>query len=472
MSFTSVINYDNAANFTFDTDFVEFVGSLAKLKKLPLGANQLFRASFREDKDLDAATGSVTTTVVGSAVHSIISGVGFCDVRGDNLASYFSLDSANALTAQQGTFRCKYTPDYTGSPTNDSQIYTQATSLGVGTSVFRIFHTSTGSLRAFLTSSAGSSAINLHVPYAAVSGTEIEIEFNYDFATAQREMYINGILITPTTNTIVASWVVGPVAFTAVGTSNNPATGRGNSLIRDVQLFDVVQHTANFTGEVPRIVPLYFVGTQVIVPNAAIVTDALLTYEGVESVAETESEIKHVQDFAGNDFYHDGANWVASNLSGAQSNDLADVTTNISSLDVSTGGNYFPKVILRSPNGLNSPDITSLTINYDFFGSQGACPTSVIYGYVLQDACEVITAATLTFTSKPYYLDGNLIVINETITALLTNGYFEIELPVGNSESNLKVVIKMTDEEGKTHTRKDNLLVTNVPSNLLEDIVV
>jgi len=466
--FSTTINYDVAGNLSYDANLVETIGGLTKLKKLALLTDETFMASYREGKDADRAIGS--TTVVTDAANIVnISGTDYLDLRGAVNGQYVSYDDANAFLTEKGCFRCKITPDYTGAPSGaHSYIFHQSLALGSNSSGFRISHNTTGDINMVAFSSASSTRLNVVAPWSPVAGQEYELEINFDFAQQIREIYIDGVMLAKSTDTMIATWGLGAVGFMAIGSAGTPVSTSGDFLIRDIKLFSEMQHTANYTAPIAN--PLYPATAPSIVPNSPIITDGLGSFAAVESTTDSESGVLHIANFQGNDFYWDGAAWVVSDVTIAQANTLADFTANIATLDVTLGGNYVHKILLNSPNGYETSTITSTTLGYDFFQIQGACDTCIVTGYVL-DNCMPIEGATISFKSKTFVTNGNLQSINEVVTTNVY-GYFEIAL-AESSTANVTVsaILKYTDTAGKGQSSKMTLIIPNQASALLEDII-
>lgn len=93
---------------------------------------------------------------------------------------------------------------------------------------------------------------NFGIP-SVTPGVECEVEFSYDFVSGAQRLFVNGTQVGAThTGTIsrAASYTVS--ANFVLGSDGN-GNFSGNFQFDDLQIFKTIQHTANFTGEIPRV---------------------------------------------------------------------------------------------------------------------------------------------------------------------------------------------------------------------------
>ncbi len=464
--FNLSIAYDNASNLTYNSTLVETVGSNTKLKKINLAPDEILGASFRVDGSLDRSLATLTGTFVGSAKHTNLLGVGYVDLRGGNFSSYLSLDPSNSISNQQACLRVKMTPNYNDKPSIDSHFFTQSLSNGNANSAIRIWHeASTGLLRAYISNSSGSTALDLRTgAWSAVIDQEYELEFNLDFTNGTAELYVDGVKLNEVSLFIVASWSVGSIGFMALGATHNPATSSANCLLRDLQIFNSVQHSSSFSGEIPRTFEIYSTLPQLVIHNSPITTDGLLSFDSAYSTATSESEVRFILQFAGQAYYWDSLAWVISDGSIAQSNDPITFKTNFSAFPTPVGANLSIHALLISVNGIDTPTITSISIGFDFFAIQGLCETTLIHGYIL-DGCSPVEDAIVHFVAESiFYINGNFQWINHKAT---TNhlGYFEIELPeTETAGKTIDAIISFYDSAGEERTL-DLLVIVPKPTD-------
>ena len=480
MAFQTTINYDNAANLTYNATFAESSGGSTRLLPLAPVAPMVMYTSVRNGTNVDREVGTNAVTLLGAT--SIVDHTPttlvqnkFYDLTNliNNEAAIISGDDMMALQSQF-TIRIKYVPDYTTGPATDRYIMSLTESAGSLNGLCALLQTTTGDLRLRVYNATGSLVtFPTFGNFPMTQNQEYEIELNVDTLAGISTLFIDGVQIgsqgvgvfnrNVISNILIVGTYYNPTAFPSIG-----------AYIRDVQVFNAVVHTAgsSFAGEVPRVIPIYFPGSQSVVPNVALTTDHVLATTGVEKVSDADQGVLHLANFKGADYWWDGLAWVVSDSSPLQANSLSDYSANISSFDISLGGMFLHKILLYSPQGLETPEITSVAIDYDFFQSQGTCDSCIIYGYVL-DNCMPVDNAELAFkTSTPYFTNGNLISIDEIATTIST-GYFELELSeTATADVEVDVEINYDDLSGNAQSKTLKIKVPNQPSESLENTVV
>lgn len=175
MSLNKTITYNNAANFTFDSEFVE-VGSVAALREL-VDIEEVFYANFATKDLLRAVGGSLTGTLGASA--TIASG----QLQMPNATATWSIDPSGKLpgvgvggASNIFTIRFKVTPQYTGSPASNQYFYEEK--LNSGANRVWIYHNTAGNLAIEFRSSTGAGQGTLSSAWSPTAGTEYEIELN------------------------------------------------------------------------------------------------------------------------------------------------------------------------------------------------------------------------------------------------------------------------------------------------------
>ena len=76
------------------------------------------------------------------------------------------------------------------------------------------------------------------------------------------------------------------------------------------------------------------------------------------------TDTRFILNISGVDTYWDGANWVSSDLTYAQSNNAVDVNANLDDLDLSGGKDIKLKIILHSQDGSQTPCDDQTTLIY------------------------------------------------------------------------------------------------------------
>ena len=174
----------------------------------------------------------------------------------------------------------------------------------------------------------------------------------------------------------------------------------------------------------------YCITNPAISPATIVYADALGPITVVDTVIASDA-LRYALEIEGVAKYHNGTEWVAS--SGyAESNTLDDLNDNSASLDLTLGATIKPIIYLHSDAGETTPEIDTLTLEYNFFTPSTVKPdTCVVWGYVLDMNNAVVADAIINVKFvKKYDLENDAFIISYTPQSVTTNinGYFEIEL--------------------------------------------
>lgn len=379
---TLVLNtsYDNPANFTFDSNVIEVDGSGARLV-LEYFPQQDFSEDFTDDtgfvydntksefisglvrqidqtpSDMQIAvkyTSNVNVswskiggdTAVLNGTPTIVSGQLACSgaqgVVYETTANLYSI----------GTVKFKYTPNYTGSPLQNENMASIEQRSGVGNNRLILTHSPSGdNFRITLTegnnnpiytaAAIGSSGLNLQ------SGTQYEIELNWDSVTGIIRVFIGGNLN--------GSLSPGPWTFNSetmdlnVGATTN-IYNSANASFDDVSLFDMVQHTANYTPGY-TLLDFIYAENSLTLPIFTYSGPGLLRPAGAPTSTETGTPRYIVQGK-----YWDGAAWSNSNGSYAQSSSKADIVANIATFPTTGLSTITVILVFGDSNSLSTVD--------------------------------------------------------------------------------------------------------------------
>lgn len=365
MSFQTTITYDNPANFAFDnskidvtdaarlklqetfttcvedfaddTDFVydnddaEFVGGQVQ-QKAQLQSGETFRALYGSSIDANYAAGSPTGTAVGGA--SVSSGK--LDLKGGT-TKYVDYDGEdNAPQGNTGALRFKLTPNYSGAPATDTQFFVGMSQGPSNNNNFvAVQHDAvSGNIRINFVDNGGVSRSVILPAWSPTSGVEYEFELNWDtnVGVAARRLFINGVQHGTTDTT---AFTRGSTSHIRVGTNpTNPSTSfQPNFEIDDVQIFDTVQHTANYTPS--ALGALYPTTNVTVAPFVHMMVGWFLEHQ---EFATTEvGTPRYTGKSADGTFkYWNGAAWVDSDGTYAQANTKADFNANIGTFPLET----------------------------------------------------------------------------------------------------------------------------------------
>lgn len=564
--------FDADTGFTYDNTKSEFTGGLVRQKD-QRPANAILGATYTSSKDLNWITsGSTTATDIGSP---ILSG-GKVQCRGGGNVAVMYDNAAIGAASTVGALKFRFTPNYSGAPfanTNIAEIHQPSTN----NDKIVLFHGSTGPFRFTAYNNVGTAihtAANLGASWSPVAGTEYELELNWNSATGEIRLFVDGVLrgSTPATT------------FTRDGNANSLHLGAGNSYFvsngdfNDVLLFSTVQHTTGYTPgyTVPETIyyadavtlpsfsytdignlqayssfattevgaPKYIVnskywnGTAWVASNGSYaqantkadvlaniasltasdtttvkavfdasntlssVSELSVTYTGqkynasgtIETVAglsiqsfvsfaatvttPASTALKFAIRVDGNLKYHNGAAWVTSDGTSVQTNTAAQVVSNIATLSLGSNSTIKIYMLLTTSDDNATPDISAITLVYDFGGLGNDPDTCIVWGYYLDLSGNAVSGATVSVQlvrdKKEYKEAASNIIEKKVSTTTDVNGYFELDL-IRSSEFEGSGTYKLTitldaDELNTSKTSTETDLTFTVPDAVDKNI--
>lgn len=338
-------DFTDDTDFTYDNTKAEFAGGLVRAKDLRL-ANSVLGATYTSSKDLSwSQSGSLAAMDIGTPVLSF--GKLACLGGGNNAVVYENSDIGSS--GNVGAIRLKYTPNYSGAPASNYNIFELAPVSGNNDRMLLLHSASGGTLRLTAYTSVGTvkhTATILGSAWSPTAGTEYELELNWDTVAGVVRLFVDGVL---QGSAPVSSYARGNDAnrlYIGAGTVYNVTDASFN----DVLLFSTVQHTSNYTP-----------GYTVVETAYATSKIDLPTYihsvpgQDISSLTSFVAVTAGSPRFTVEGKYWSGSAWVASNGTYAQANDAATINTNISSLGLLTGDNTIDaSVIFPDSNTLAS----------------------------------------------------------------------------------------------------------------------
>lgn len=166
-------------------------------------------------------------------------------------------------------------------------------------------------------------------------------------------------------------------------------------------------------------------------PNAGVGASAISAFSTVET-ATGNASVRWTLRVDGTDkYYPDSATgWTTSDGTYAQANTAADVNTNVSALDISSGASLAASAILSADTaGAITPFVTSYTVEYDFFISTPATATGcIIYGFATDLFGVDITNGSVVCEYKNRFIkDSRLFLPSEKKVDLDSVGKFTFD---------------------------------------------
>lgn len=370
MAVSTTVDFNNSANFTFDSTKVDFPGSVAQLalesvaadftqtftsdsgftydntkasftgsqvQQLDLrAADAIWAANFNLgfDSNWNSSGGTVTPTQVGTP--TIVSDKLDCTGGGNNGLIY--ADATLSGAANKGAIKFKYTAGYTTTTTGNVGTIALLPSSGNNNRLLLRHNRTNGRMLVDLYDSTGTPIASVGTSsgdfgvWNTVSGTTYEVEFNWDGVAGTMYFLVDGVLIGSQS----------PGAFTRGGTATNlyvganPTYASADATFDDVLVFNDIQHTSGYT-------PGYTVSDYVY--ESSNVTLPAFTYSGVGTLltynslttVQTSTPRYTIQSDSGSFKYWNGSAWVASDGTYAQANTQADMSANLSALTDASG---------------------------------------------------------------------------------------------------------------------------------------
>lgn len=193
--------------------------------------------------DLNATIGGGTLTGTGTGSPAIVGGKVDLTGGGSKYVSFAGTNNVNAAT-QTGCMRVKYTPNASGTPAAANRIALICQANNNNNNIVGFYHDLDGGLKIDILSNVGSTIFSgTQGAWSPTASQEYELELNWDITVGAIRIFIDGTQFgatrtsTGTRGTTVNLCRTG-AAFTAAGTSD--------FLLRDLRVFNSVQHTGNY----------------------------------------------------------------------------------------------------------------------------------------------------------------------------------------------------------------------------------
>jgi len=344
--------FDSDAGFTYDNTKAEVVGGELKQKPVVVANENLYAAPFDNSGIATRAIGTKNVTLAGGASVVDYNSKKYYNVSGLVNGKYVAFNADNAQYGGVGTFRFKIVPQYSGNAAGIVDIFTvsgnaDANRVGIyhnGSDLYIVIVRDTGITQGLANIGA----------WSPVAGQEYEFELNVNIPASVTSLSINGIL--------KGSSAASP-AFTSTITKLQLGRddGKSNYYFRDLEVFSVVKHTANFPEEIPRTILNYY-GSKIDIPP--------FSYTGVGSIIAVEdSEVLEAGSprFTVAGLYWNGSAWAISNGTYAQASTSAQIVTNLPALNVS-GAEFVPvSIFFNDSISISSVDLISITVTGQTF---------------------------------------------------------------------------------------------------------
>lgn len=427
MAISKVYPFITPSNYTYSASCVDISGGSVSLNDVIAqykADNNGICATKFDSKDLAWGNGVITGTLVSGATVSSNE----LDTSGFSGKSWYADAESNADSAQVGCIRVLVTPQYTGSPASNNFIFSANMNNGSLNNMIQIVHLTAGTVLLSVYNSAGSSIINSTlVSWSPTSGTEYEIELNYDITTGATRLFIDGTQA-GSTQVATGTRTAAEVNRFALGTGS-AGTEDNNNIYTGLVIFSTVQHTTDYTptdwSEVP---------TTTYPCNSPTVTfDDTIRCEGVITFSETATktgsdEIKYTLSKGSQEYYY-SSGWVVSDGTYSQSNTATEI--NAALPFPSEDATVTIKMFLYSDDGSTTPTIDQVDITYDFHAPDSdTINKCIVYAYNVDGEGSPSTETiTITPSGDALQYKDNVILQMTAITITPdADGYWEAEL--------------------------------------------
>lgn len=425
------ISFASAANFTFDSSLVEFSGGKARLKlqTATVTKNQSFASStgFTYDNTKATFSGGALRQADQTPTNSVL-GANFADssmdldwnkgeavtatLNGSPVITGGELDcsggqpqgvvySIGAMT-QSGAIKFRYRPAYSGAPAGNRNIIGISASAGTANRLL-LSQSGVDTLRITCNDSSNNLVWNSEpispTSVGFVSGTQYELELNWNAATGDIHLLIGGVLW-GTLNTAPWVFTTGPLLL-RVGALQG-GFDNAQAKFNDILLFNTIQHSTDYA-------PGYTVPTFIYAETSAdlpAMTHALLgTYLSYDSLATTETASPRYSIKTGSGaFKYYSTAWGASDGSYSQANTKAGMNSYLPALTDASGATAVTMRVHFAASNVES-SIDDLTLSLTAQTAYPTTPTAIVNNTgVMADAVESFAEVSATHAGSDQVL--------------------------------------------------------------------
>lgn len=452
---TTIKQYDfiDETSYTFNSDKIEIVDGKARLKLQQDGV------SFTEDFSTDTGfiydsisaeftggeviqkdqtpSGSTfgatyTSSIDGSWGNGVLTGTAYngAAIAGNRLDLSGSVSERKVVYAglnnfdfaQTGCVRFKYTPNYSGAPTVPMYIVTLGGD-GNNNSKIKIYHYSNGYVRyAAYDSSGNSLGESIYLWITNVAGTKYEFEYNFDFTAGASRIFLNGNQI-GATGALTGTRTASDITYCSVGVAPTEFYKTPNFYLEDLEIFDSVQHTANYTPGYS--VPEYrYLSSKVILPEMEHTNPGtIINFNELSSEYSGSPKCTLEIGRSGDELYWNGSSWAVSNETYSQATDTATFNSNCTLLSVD--GEIYGQLNIYFDNSSTvqssiSELTAALTVNTQYPTDNPAIITKTSFKSTQLNSISSISEIegndlithVINIDSSDYYWDGEGVVLS------------------------------------------------------------
>lgn len=453
MSITKTYDFNDSAEYSFDSNEIEFSAGSVKKKKI-IYTNEVVYADFNDGIDANRSVGDGTGTFAGA---SIIDGHLVCS---NNYASYLQENAATVI--QKGAVRFKLKPSYDLRPPATYSIY----SIGTTTNnEISLAHDQSGFVRVTCRDSSGVvilSSVSFG-RWEPSQNVENEIEYNFDFTSGDHRVFINGSLL----GLVQGATGIRTLSTTEMRVGRSAIANSTGYSFNTFQLFDEVQHVEDYTIQSGEFNDYSLTNSPVEPINGLTVTTTRMISLAETVTTALGAEIKYTVNIDNIDMFWNGSTWATSSGS-SDTNTVAEINTNIVSLDMSS------KVLLTITSYISSTiDDTSLLdeliVEYDFAPPFIDINKCNVYCELKDSSGEPIVDAKISFIPNSFWYEGAYIFEEVSVKTDL-NGFADIEI-VETATTTNTMNIRIEYSNG-TVAHYKNKIIPNQENEALANIIL
>jgi hypothetical protein len=204
--------------------------------------------------------------------------------------------------------------------------------------------------------------------------------------------------------------------------------------------------------------------------NSGVAADAIAAWTEIDVTKPANTELKYIIPVSPA-LWWNGSSWSSSSLTYSQSNTSAEITTNLGSLDISTG-NLLKFIAFLNSDGSDTPLIKELKLEYDFFDTSSLPNQVLVYGQTISMFPELLEGVVVTINSYNPFEHTNNIVMIATSTTTNQNGDFELVV-IETETVSQNTFVKFEYQEGTEHIEViyDNVIIPDQDSISISELL-
>ena len=430
MSITRRIEYDNPANYTYDSTKLKVENSRAELKVQRV---QYEIDSYPFDSDIQPRGGYLQPSTNDTLPHS----GGYVEINNNQA---IGLLDKNAFPVINGEIEWISKCDIPPSP------FVGIFNQGIGNSRIQIFYAYQSGTQKRLIVRIYDNVGNQAVQHIAVFnegavGVDHHFLLSYDSSTGANRLFIDGVLIS---NISVAPYTRDSADYSSVELAGLDRT----TIPVYVKFLRVFSDTPNIgassVATISDLPPAYDTGDYLIESKLPIKTDNIISLS--DSINEpTNTSVGDIVKIESGYFWFDGSNWVPSNLTIAESNTDTEINANLASLNalLNGGQNILIASILKSTDGILTPYIDWEEVKYDFaVPNDSGLNKCKVYGIVFDNNGLPVEGAKVSVDGPDYFYTNTAVTPSTKVATITRKGETFTD---ANGEWSMDVVETATD---------------------------